>query len=699
MPRIPGSDPNVRAPAPASLRAAEIDPGMPGRAALAGGLPRDTSAAWDSFGNTAARTGRDIAYQDERRRREEDTAAVAAKYEEAKATWANKLEADLQNEPLGADGFHDRKLAEYDDYTNQVRESLSESQRALFDLKAPSLRGYVSITAARGQAESRRIKLESDFEETVGNAANAVRSNPALFEDSANTIRETMDALGMPPARKELLLKKAWGTLGTMALEGSRERNPYAVVSELESGKWDAILTPAQKDQQLDRAQSQIRVLEREAEAAAREAARDAKMALAQAKADYGLVLQDHLASLARGGAGVPEYSEKEVRRLYGNRADTVLRQVRFAEAQGKVGATIAGQSFAEDTATLAAIAARRSGGTDKVQLEIDDLTERAIGEKRKALLKDPAGYALAVSPRIAADLASEDPAVAARGRAGLRQVQADQGVPAWRQRVLPEAAAHEEVARFKGLPPEQWADRIEALARQYGADFGGAMADMVRAGLPAEAQVLAVLDRPTDAAARKDLARAIQTTRKTLEDSLPEGVKKADIDEAVAGELAPLARSLTAGGAGVEAVAAARNAAELLARLYTVGGEKPGVAAKRAAAAIQDRYDFRDDWRAPKGLGDTMQVLARRALEGLSADTIAPPPPAAGEPAGFTPEQRAAAGLSAAKRGRWVTNERGDGLVLLYPNGTRVLRPDGSRVELRFDEWAYGPFYSRRGN
>ncbi|HYC64296.1 MAG TPA: hypothetical protein VEC14_06160, partial [Reyranellaceae bacterium] len=547
MPRIPGSDPSVRAPAPASLRAAEIDPGLPGRAALAGGLPRDASAAWDSFGNAAARTGRELAFRDERERREEDTIAVNARYEELKASWSTKLEEDLLAEQPGAAGFRDRKLVEFDDAANQVAEGLTESQRRLFELKRPGLRGQVERIAGAGERESKRLKMIGDLDDLVTGAANAVRSNPALFEDSAGSIREALAGLELPEATKDGLAKKHFATLGAMALEAARERNPYAVVAELNSGKWDSILAPGQKDQQLDRAQSQIRVLEREAEAAAREAARDAKMALAQAKADYGLVLQDHLASLARGGAGVPEYSEKTVRQLYGNRADTVLRQVRFAEAQGKVGATIAGQSFAEDTATLAAIAARRSGQTDKVQLEIDDMTERAIAEKRKALLKDPAGYALAVSPRIAADLASEDPAVAARGRAGLRQIQADQGVPAWRQRVLPEAAAHEEVARFKGLPPEQWADRIEALSRQYGPDFGGAMADMVRAGLPAEAQVLAVLDRPTDAATRKDLARAIQTTRKTLEDSLPEGVKKADIDEAVAGELAPLARSLTA--------------------------------------------------------------------------------------------------------------------------------------------------------
>lgn len=693
MPRLPtGEGPTVRPAGVSGLLGSQIDPGAPGRAALAGGVPAGDARSFDQLGSTIATAGARILYRQEQEQHQQDVIASTREYAEAQALWLPKLEEGLRNEEPGAAGFHDRTMVELDDYLRQARERLSTpGAQAHFDLHAPTLRANLSMAAARGEAESKRLKVESDFDDTLTGFANGLRSNPGLWDDTAARVREAIDALPLPEARRDQLKRKSWATLGGMRLEGLREQNPYAAKTELDSGMWDAILPPAAKDQQLDRATGAIAHKEREAEAARRAALAEAKAALAEERGDYAVTLQDHIASLQHGGAGAEGFSERNVRRLYGNRAPRIIEQVRLAEATGKVAGRIATSSFAEDEAELATIASRVGTTADKTQLKVDDLAARAIAQKRTALLKDPAGYALAVAPQLGPAMLAEDPKQAERARAAARQVQTELGVPSWRQRVLPDAAAAEEVARFKGLPAEQWADRIEQLAAHYRGDFPAVMADLVRADLPAEAQVLAIMTGRNDAVARQDLARAIQRGRKGLDDALAPSARS-EIDEEVFKQLADYRKSLTAGGGGAAAVAAVTNAAELLARLHAIGGDKGTAAARKAVAQIAERYDFVDSgsigtFRAPKGLGDAMLAAAARERLELQPDELRLPPRGADEPMTMTDAERRAEYAAQARRGRWVTNERNDGLILLYPNGLRVERADGSRVELDFGQ------------
>src|SRR3546814_8385274 len=58
---------------------------------------------------------------------------------------------------------------------------------------------------------------------------------------------------------------------------------------------------------------------------------------------------------------------------------------------------------------------------------------------------------------------------------------------------------------------PESWADSIDAMQEQYGRHWPQVWGELVNAKMPLEAQVMGMLDLPTDAIIRKDLAGTVK--------------------------------------------------------------------------------------------------------------------------------------------------------------------------------------------
>lgn len=248
-----------------------------------------------------------------------------------------------------------------------------------------------------------------------------------------------------------------------------------------------------------------------------------------------------------------------------------------------------------------------------------------AIDQRQKLLNDDPAGY-VAGAPAVAAARSQIDPQNPAAGtQAAIAASLAEQehlGVPPEKQSALTKAAAGALVKRIVGTDPAK-ADMGAALdqtAQIYGPHWPRAFGDLVRAGLPPEAQNLAAMDRPEQAAARTDFQRMLSLV---AEKHGVEQLKAAAPREAVQ----TIGQGIDSQMADFRATVrdprlydAVKNGVEHLAYYYAFQG-RSGDAALRDAydGMIGRKYDFSGSWRAPKGMSGTVEAAGDQLLQGLT--------------------------------------------------------------------------------
>jgi hypothetical protein len=139
-----------------------------------------------------------------------------------------------------------------------------------------------------------------------------------------------------------------------------------------------------------------------------------------------------------------------------------------------------------------------------------------------------------------------------------------------------------------------------------------------------------------------------------------------------------PLLKSMGGNEGGLSTFNDFRGQAEKLAASYIVGGMSSADASKKAfKELIGDRYDFRDNWRMPKGLpqsADDAQRGSALAMRDLDKIGILPPVDAGGLSQDYLVKAKADA---IRRDGRWVTAPDESGLALVY-NDEAIRRPDG---------------------
>lgn len=399
-------------------------------------------------------------------------------------------------------------------------------------------------------------------------------------------------------------------------------------------------------------------------------------------------VANDHLASLSATGIGVPGLSEKATKVL----DPKDLQDFKAREATARNVFKLSGQmkfaTPAEMAAGLTAIAPKPGSTRFADEQQIHAGLTRQAQQMLKARTEDPMGYSMQ-APEVAEAFkqAGENPALLPFAIQKSLALQEQMGIPSEERRVLTKSGAESEVARLNAMPPEKMAEAMQGLQKVYGKHWSAAYRELVSEKLPTEAIVLGTLDLPSDAVARKDMATAIQTGRKTLTDNLGPTVKT-EVDRHLAASMEPWARTELSRGAHDANVQAMRSSAEMLAYSYASRGLTPQRAAEQAASQLAlGRYDIIDQTGfslyAPKGLGQKVSTVGTGIVQSLKPEDLMDP---GGEPK-LTPAERQAQYLNRVKAGRWVLDKTGTGAMLLDDLGQPAMSADtGKPITFGFD-------------
>ncbi len=336
----------------------------------------------------------------------------------------------------------------------------------------------------------------------------------------------------------------------------------------------------------------------------------------------------------------------------------------------------------------------------------------KVAGALQQELHKDPAGYMLRNNPAVRdaytayqqappTDQAAQARAaqtyastmIAEQTRFGVPpqsiKVVTDDYVDRWRtqvQKMATDGNATQVMALLKH-EQDQWGASWPQVYRQVTA--GSPMLRIVGAGVKSIAgQYLVQYDKMKFADIVKDEQSA------TAKD-IREGVEK---------QLAPFASSLAGNMGSIGLYNDIRGQVEKLAAIHSfVDGMDATRAAKRAVDdVINFKYDFRDGYRIPgrehsnpvpvpaddiaMGAAMLRMHLGRDAVAGVDMrvkpflDTIG---------AAYTPDQLAAETAEAKRNGRWTTNADESGLAYVYANGQVVKKPDGTPLQLTWQQLA----------
>lgn len=413
------------------------------------------------------------------------------------------------------------------------------------------------------------------------------------------------------------------------------------------------------------------------------------------AAAQINTQINDDIASRAATGKGI--LSEEQVRYAFPKnpeKAEEVINKQRNADRAYTFQQSVGLSSPAEDAATLEKMKpVPGSTGFADSQTSYTH-AQKVIKEKQEALHKDPAQYVLSAAPGVADMLSSPDPSVRQQGYETMLEFQSRLGVSPGKQTQLPKRTADALVSDIHSFPPEQAADRINQIAQQFGPQFPALMKQLATGDnkLAPSYQVLATMTRPEDAQTRVDLAKALAVGDTALKDNLDkrEAGLRTDIDRRVQDGLGEFNRTAAAQGDPM-LMKTVNDAVTSLAYFYAgQPGRSASDASKAAVNAVTSRYDFLNDMRVPRGMTKQVETATKEAMLGITTDHLDPVPNRPGEV--FDEKGKLDLQLAQALRGRWVTNESDNGVVLLYPNGQPVMVKNGSgiqRVELFFKDMA----------
>lgn len=576
------------------------------------------------------------------------------------------------------DTFRDKALA---------NETDPNTQRMLA-IDLDRMRNGLLDNTMRMQAQRAGIAAQSAVKSVFEQNEIIVQKDPAQLERLLREESRLIDQLNFPgltPAQTEQLRKERQFVLPGAALTArmnmvTDSRSAKALKNELETNKrWQELLSGEQYGRALNAVNKDIRQFEGAERAARRE------------------VVQDRVMERA---AGIPNgLSEREA-----GGDPRLLEAIRRANNMGKAREEIRSMPFTDLMATLKTANEQlmTPGGFrgDSAYLEA---VMQAANERNRALREDPAGYAVqnhsaarkAYDAMVQANFAPE---TVRRYSTAVVEAQRELGGPAFTPRALPKALVDQTVADINNLPPEQAANRMEALRQQFGPMWGQVLGEMHGRINPGYATV-GRLTAPSDALPRAELVGALRAGPDLRKNLSEVDVKTADakIDSA----MAPYLRVASQAGFGAQAVVREElAAARALAYSYVAKGVSPNDAARRAAdTLIYNRYDMGETFSAPKGMLGSAQREANRIMRATPASAFMP---AADESGLLSEGYRQEANRSQAMRGFWanVTDSATGkmGIEWRSAQGEPVILKSGERVRLFFDDLKALPPAAPRG-
>jgi hypothetical protein len=605
---------------------------------------------------------------------------------QVRGDWTERLAELEANAAPGAPDFTKNAIGEYDKAMEKMRADrpLPRNLADRLELEQLQTRNALLSRATSFEAQAKAQKRRTDALGYQSQASRNVFLDPGMFTVEMDRLPGALESLGLQGNALEAFKQGAAADLAENAVKGLIDRGRLDLAREaIKAG-------PIAEHISGDKAAVFSNTIDNEEQKRAAEAARARREAIADARNEVEIGFADTLASIELTGKDPGILDAATIRLAYGDkpgRAERMLDRLNNAKSFYTVRQNVALTSPEEDQRVLNDLAAK-VGGVNAAQTggQMQDYM-RAITAKRRALAEDGFGYVVNSSPKLQRMLAegAQDPQKFRAAISYADQLQANLGVQPWARTYLGTQGASSMVASINAAQPEKAADEIENMAKRYGDLWPNVVNELAGKGLNPAYTTVARLTQPTDASIRTDLVTALNAGPQTLKDNLGTGTDAKDISEGVRSRYADFASTLQRdGAAGQRLLQNEVASAEMLAMLYRQRGDSVSTAVQKATdALVNERYDFEGTFRAPKGVGSRASRAAEVTLNGLTAEQFAP---VAGGDASLSDTYRRAAALDYARRGTWANTPNGDGIELLYPNGSPVVLENGQRVRMMFN-------------
>lgn len=327
-------------------------------------------------------------------------------------------------------------------------------------------------------------------------------------------------------------------------------------------------------------------------------------------------------------------------------------------------------------------------------------LLQTAISRSRKERDDDPATFAISRIPvvqeawgtlgRSISDPATPMAAKQAAARDFANKTMSEQeraGVAATDVRVLPKGYVESLKARLDNPQESGGTANVVQQLKNEAALWGDSWPKVYRQIAPEVGPLVRVIGSGVSDNAGRILAElAPQKLSDILKDQ--SGAKTKQVENDVLTAFTPFVKSMAGNEGSITVFNDFRVQGEKLSAYYIVQGmSSSDAAAKAFKELIGDRYEFRDSWRAPKGLtvsADDIQRGTVNAMRDLVDIGIAPPRDTIG---GLSPNYLMKAKADAIRRdGKWVTAPDESGLALIY-NDEAVRGTNGKPLILSWSQ------------
>lgn len=510
--------------------------------------------------------------------------------EQSDNAWVTKSTAQLRSDTLkgyldgqqkaAADGsgFVDSQVKGFtDSEQTYLSGAPSPEAAAAFQVHASEIHDNLLQDSMTYEASLRGTAVKNAQIDALSLNSATVRKDPNQFQPVLAEALTGISKLAIPANLKVQLAENTKATLAISAINAGIDANPGATKQSILDGKWAPFISPADSESLLNNADTEIKRRQAEADRIARENE-------AQAAGVARFKIGNEQAAAERGeSTGL--VSDTDWKLAYGNtwqlaKSETAKTQNAAIAANG-----MALQPVADWQGIVDKAAPPPTAGNYKADEGLREGMQSAAVKLQNELATDgAANYVDNHSPDFHKALfgAANPDQMTQAVNLGLA-LQTHMGIPADQQKILPDAYAKSVVDQF-ARAPDQAARFIESQAQLFGTNWPRVAGELIKAGLPPEAQAFVTADGPGQVMFRIKLAEGLKTGKKTLVDSLP-GTTAKDVTDGIAEALQPLTATLPA-AASANIVQSATLAGLAMAR----NGDATG-AVKMASDAFLQNY------------------------------------------------------------------------------------------------------------
>lgn len=475
------------------------------------------------------------------------------------------------------------------DYTKGIEDWINDSKQKALD-NAPNQRAadltseyYNSLLAGEMKnaipvaAKMNAQNTAAITKEAMQISFNDTMRSPSSYEGNLAKGALIISTSDIPESQKEGAIRAYRNELSYYRFQGMVSDNPVAAKQQLESGDWDANLTPQQMSQLTNAADNQI------------------KSVNASSKQKLTGEIQDYISYKSSGGSDTRNYTEDNLKAVYGEQQGaelyTQIQDVNsFADNYQKVQF-----ASAEDLGPLMESEMVTGPEDFRTQSSQQSTMVKAVNERNKQLTADPAKYVMQ-SDNVKNSF--EVYTQTGDGKQFAATTIAEQkrlGVPSDFTTILTKQQAGQMVSQYQE-GDESAAEFVQTLRDQFGDYFPNVMRDLTGAGLSPNAATVAVL--PSGSRGSAYLAQADKEGYKAIKETLATDDHK-EITTTVMDELGDFDSTSYSVGTRNQV----KQSTELLAMKYLSSGvyDNPSDAVKAAANdVVNSRYEYQDTYRVP---------------------------------------------------------------------------------------------------